>query len=133
MPADRCSPTFANVADQSSRGNSIYHALQTTLNKRFEKGLTLLANYTWSKMIDDASNDGGNPTNPFDIRNQRGPSDLDRTHRFVGSFVYELPMLNGMNPFVRQVFGGWETNGIITLVSGNWLTMAAAWTTPGPP
>ncbi len=118
-------PTFANVSDQSSRGNSIYHALQTTMNKRFEKGLTLLANYTWSKMIDDASNDGGNPTNPFDIRNQRGPSDLDRTHRFVGSFVYELPKLTSMPTLVRQILGGWETNGIVTLVSGSWMTIGS--------
>lgn len=118
-------PTFANVADQSSRGNSIYHAMQVTMNKRFEKGFTVLANYTWSKMIDDASSDGGNPANPFDIRNQRGPSDLDRSHRFVSSFVYELPKLTGASTLLRQVLGGWETNGIVTLVSGNWLTIAS--------
>ena len=115
-------PTFANVTDQSSRGNSIYHALQLSVNKRFSGGLTLLTNYTFSKMIDDSSGDGDTPANPYNIRAERAPSDLDRTHRFVTSFVYELPKFSGANPLIRQIFGGWETNGILTLTSGSWMT-----------
>ncbi|MDZ7637014.1 MAG: carboxypeptidase regulatory-like domain-containing protein [Bryobacterales bacterium] len=118
-------PTFANVTDQSSRGNSIYHAMQLSMNKRFSSGLTLLANYTFSKMIDDSSNDGDAPANPFNIRAERAVSDLDRTHRFVGSYIYELPKFAGANALVRHVFGGWETNGIVTLVSGSWMTFSS--------
>ncbi len=119
----RLFPTFANVTDQSSRGNSIYHAMQLSVNKRFSGGLTLLANYTFSKLIDDASSDGDAPANPFNIRAERGPSDLDRTHRFVSSLVYELPKLTGANALARRIFGGWEVNGIITLSSGSWMSI----------
>ncbi|MCL4850075.1 MAG: TonB-dependent receptor [Bryobacteraceae bacterium] len=118
-------PTFANITDMSSRGNSIYHALQLTVNKRFASGLTLLANYTFAKLIDDSSSDGDAPANPFNIRAERGHSDLDRSHRFVASYIYELPKLSGAHPIVRQVLGGWETNGIITLTSGSWLTVVS--------
>ncbi len=118
-------PNFASVSDQSSRGNSLYHAMQLTLNKRFTGGLTILSNYTWAKLIDDASGDGDSPSNPFNIRNERGPSDFDITHRWVTSFIYALPKLQGINPVARHVLGGWEANGIVTLESGSWLTVVS--------
>ena len=118
-------PDFANVTDQSSRGNSVYHAMQLTLNKRFSHGLTLQTNYTWSKLIDDASGDGDAPSNPFDFHNERGPSDFDITHRFVGSFIYELPSLQGSPVLLRQIAGGWQVNGIASIQSGSWLTFTS--------
>jgi len=118
-------PTFASVSDQSSQGNSIYHSLQFSLNKRLSKGFTVLSNYTWSKLIDDASGDGDAPSNPFNIRNEKGLSDFDLTHRFVTSFVWELPRLSGRGRLVRSVFGWWETNGIVTLESGRPFTVVS--------
>jgi hypothetical protein len=111
-------PTFTNIVDYVSLGNSVYHSLQLGMNKRLSKGLTVLANYTWSKLIDDSSADGNTPANPFDLRNQRGPSNFDIPHRFVGSFIWQLPKLAGQNVVVRKVFGNWETNGLVTLESG---------------
>jgi hypothetical protein len=118
-------PVFGPIDDQSSRGNSIYHSMQLTLNKRFTGGFTILSNYTWSKLIDDASSDGDSPANPFDFRTERGPSDFDRTHRFVTSFIWDLPRLAATPALVRHVLGGWQTNGIVTLESGNWMTIAS--------
>jgi len=45
-------------------------------------------------------------------------SNLDVAHRFVASFVYELPRFKGAHSLIRYVFGGWQTNGIISLQSG---------------
>ncbi len=111
-------PTFGAITDWSSRGNSLYHSLQMSLNKRLASGFTIRAAYTWSKLIDDASTDGAVPANSFDFRNERGPSDFDLTHRFVGSYIWELPKLAGRPAVLRHVAGGWETNGILTLESG---------------
>jgi hypothetical protein len=111
-------PTFANVTDYSSRGNSIYHSLQLGVNRRFSKGLTILGNYTWAKLIDDSSADGDVPANPFNFRNERGRSDLDIAHRFVASYVWDLPTFAGQKALVRHVLGGWSTNGIVTLETG---------------
>jgi hypothetical protein len=118
-------PVFAAVTDQSSRGNSIYHAMQLSLTKRLTRGFTLLANYTWSKLIDDASGDGDTPANPFNFRHERGPSDLDLTHRLVASYIWELPKFGGRTRALRHALGGWITNGIITLESGNWINFAS--------
>jgi hypothetical protein len=112
-------PVFASITDYNSRGNSIYHSLQLTANKRLSRNFTLLANYTWSKLIDDASADGDSPTNPFNFRHERGPSDLDLSHRFVASFLWALPKLNGQHAAIRHILGGWETNGIVNLQSGS--------------
>jgi hypothetical protein len=111
-------PLFANISDYSSRGNSLYHSLQLSVNRRLAKGFTILGNYTWAKLIDDSSTDGDTPSNPFNFRNERGRSDLDIAHRFVGSYVWDLPQLKGRNPFVRHVLGGWSTNGIVTIETG---------------
>jgi hypothetical protein len=118
-------PTFGPVTDQSSRGNSLYHSMQLTLNKRFASGLTLLTNYTWGKLIDDSSGDGDAPANPFNFRHERGPSDFDITHRFVSSFIYQLPGLKTAPLPVRAGIGGWELNGIVVLASGRWINFTS--------
>ena len=118
-------PNFAQVTDQSSRGNSSYHAMQLSVNKRLTHGLTVLANYTWSKLLDDASSDGSTPNNPFDFRQNRGRSDFNLPHRFVVSYIWQLPSLRSSPAPVRYLLGDWETNGIITLQSGRGLSVAA--------
>jgi len=114
----RLFPAYASITNQSSDASSTYHALQLTVNKRLSHGFTLQSNYTWSKLLDTASDDGGGPANPFDVESNRGPSDFDITHRFVSSFIWHLPELAGRAAVVRHVLGGWETNAIVILESG---------------
>lgn len=118
-------PNFAQVTDQSSRGNSNYHAMQLSVNKRMTQGLTILANYTWSKLIDDSSSDGTQPNNPFDFHFNRGVSDFHLPHRFVVSYIWQLPSLRNSAAPIRYAFGDWETNGIVTLQSGRGLSITS--------
>ncbi len=111
-------PFYTSIVDMLSVGNSSYNGLQISANKRFHHGLTILANYTFSKSIDEGSNDGSAPANPFNIRNERAVSDFDVAHRFITSFVWDLPGSTIHNLFTRVVAGGWELNGIVTLQSG---------------
>jgi hypothetical protein len=74
-----------------SVGSSSYNGLQVSANKRFHRGLTILVNCTWSKSIDEGSNDGSAPSNPYNIRNDRAVPDFDIPHKFVGSFVWQIP------------------------------------------
>ena len=113
-------PVFANVTDQSSRGNSVYHAMQLTLNKRFSHGLTLQTNYTWSKLIDDASGDGDAPSNPFDFHNERGPSDFDITTASSARSSMSCPHCRARPFFSVEIAGGWQVNGIASIQSGSW-------------
>ncbi|MPY89712.1 MAG: hypothetical protein GEU99_17545 [Luteitalea sp.] len=112
-------PAFASIRSQSSSARSSYHALQMTLNKRLSQGFTILTNYTWSKLLDNASADGDGPPNPFDLDDNWGPSDLDIAHRFAASFIWQLPTLEDRGGVARHVLGGWETNAIVTLESGS--------------
>ncbi|MBI4874342.1 MAG: TonB-dependent receptor [Acidobacteria bacterium] len=118
-------PAFASVTDYIAAGNSVYHGLQLSLNKRLSKGLTILANYTFSKLIDDSSGDGAAPANPFNRRHQRGVGDFDLPHRFVGSFIWQIPGPKGGAAVLRQILGGWEMNGLATLESGRAFTVSS--------
>ena len=117
---------------------SNYNSLQLSLNRRFSTGLQFLASYTYAKSIDNASGSGGgagtvgivNPGavgdtsivlgNQLDNRANRGVSDFDRTHRFVLSYLYDLPRFRfaSKSSFARQVFWNWELAGIVTAMSG---------------
>ncbi len=112
-------PNFASITNQASVANSIYHSMQLSVNKRFTGWFSLLASHTWSKFIDDSSSDGDDAANPFNLRNDRGLSDLDRAQRLVASVIMNLPDFDGTSPVVRAILGDWQTTGIITLQSGS--------------
>jgi hypothetical protein len=118
-------PIFGSIIDMSSQGNSTYHAFQATLNKRLSRGFTVLANYTFGKLLDDASSDGDGPANPWNIAAEKGHSDFDITQRFVASYIWLLPILRRGHPVLRSVLGDWELNGIIVLETGRWLTVVS--------
>jgi hypothetical protein len=85
-------PKFGTIADYESNGFSTYHSMQLSLNKRFAHGYTILANYTWAKSIDNDSLDtAGAVQNTFDLRSEKALSDFDIRHRFVTSFLWEIP------------------------------------------
>lgn len=135
--ARRAFQPFGSISQASQDINSGFNSLQLTAQKRFSRGLTLLANYTWSKSIDDLPYGqgitgvaaGSNSPIPWNFpgRHQfdRGPSEFDHQHRFVASYVWALPQLAHSNKIVRTVAGGWQLNGILTLQSGGPLTILA--------
>ena len=117
-----------------SSGTSRYDSLQATLNKRLSHGFQFLAAYTLSRSVDSAQDSLGSAAfgvygatvfgeqvfnDQNDLAAQRGPSDFDRTHRFVLSGTWELsrPASND-----RMSFGtlaeGWAISGVMTLQSG---------------
>lgn len=103
-----------------SFGESFYHGLQTTLNKRASKGLTFGVSYTYSKSHGDGENggqEGASLQNPRDRRGSRGVFSFDQTHRLSANWVYELPGQNIRNAS-RWVIGGWQFNGILSIASG---------------
>jgi hypothetical protein len=78
--------------------NSTFHALQLTLERRFAKGFSILANYQFSKAIDDSSAVKGTAitrTNPFDQSFDKGPADFDKRHVANISGLWDLPIRFG--------------------------------------
>jgi hypothetical protein len=108
-------------------GNSTYHSLQVTLNRRFAQGLTTQISYTLSKEIDNLPSGGqlgtaGGTRDPYNGVLDRALGVIHRPHLFRGSFLYLLPFgkgrLGGHNAVVRALAGGWSISGLITFNSG---------------
>ena len=110
--------------------NSNYHSLQLSLDKRYAKGFSINTNYTWSKNLDYHSRNGFGGSrginNPFNFFFSRGNSDLTRTHRFVNSFVWDLPKLAKGSKATNAIVGGWRLSGITTLQSGRPFSIGAS-------
>lgn len=131
-------PTGQNAFTMNrSDGQSTYHSLQLSLTRR-ASSLIFGASYTFSKSIDNGSNPGSGvlPSGALDrgsefdssivIGNQRdgranrGLSDFDRTHHVVIHYVWDLPVPPAAmkSRFGRRALSGWQSAGIITLMSG---------------
>jgi hypothetical protein len=128
---------YSTIQQASSGGNSWYQSLQMSLEKRFSHGFTILANYTFSKSLDnmsilqDAATFGAGglhvlPAYDKDFKQfERGPSDFDRRHVFVTSYVWQLPQLAKAARLVRGVAGNWQLSGVISASTGWPITIAA--------
>ena len=105
-----------------SNGSSSYNSLQLSGQRRFSRGVSVLANYTYSKSIDFGSygsvegNSGG--PDPFNLGANRGLSDFDIRHRLVVSGVFEHPHFYSKSYLVRNALGGWQSNLIFIAESG---------------
>jgi len=114
-----------------SNGNSTYHGASAQLVRRFSDGVQLTAAYTFSHLIDDTTAEVNStvlsPRRVEDFQNlrtDRADSALDRRHRFVTSFIYEVPFLkNHDNRLVRGIVGGWSLSGTYTAESGEKATV----------
>jgi hypothetical protein len=103
---------------------SAYNSLQMSLTRRLSKGVQLLASYTYAKSLDNASGQFFDAStilgNQFDDRANRGVSDFDRTHRFVLSYLWDLPRpaFAARSTAGRLLLSDWQVAGIITAMSG---------------
>jgi hypothetical protein len=115
--------------------NSFYNSLQLKLERRFAEGFSVLGAYTFSKSIDDAQEIRGGGTvaqqlNNWDLVGEnRGLSNFDMRHRFVTSYLWELPFGPGRRfggasrGVAARLIGGWSSYGIVTLSTGFPLTI----------
>lgn len=138
------STTGALVGANMSNSNQRYDALQAVLKERGYKGLDAQLAYTYSKCLSNspgyfgtgwgssqAQSSGGQPGwgNIYNPNAYWGPCYYDETHIISGYFTYELPVGRGKqfghdaNPIVNAVIGGWQLSSIITLHSGNAITL----------
>jgi len=99
-----------------------YDAVSIILRKRLTHGLQGDAHYTWSKTRDMGthSNGGGQTMNNYDIWADYGPANWDIPHRFVASYIYDLPFLkNSSRPLLKYVVAGWQIGGVTIAQSGS--------------
>lgn len=116
---------------RTNGGNSIYHAGQAQVTRRFSDNFSLTGAYTFSKLISNmdevfaaTSNGISNsslPQTPAIFggeRLDRAISFFDRTHRASFTYVYEVPFLREQRGFLGRALGGWQVAGVTTFESG---------------
>ena len=122
-------PTFGPIWGYSSEGTTSYHALQFVVNRRLASGLTVLANFTHGKAIDEVSTQDSIhmwvSQDPWSRRGDRGLGDYDIRNRLVASWVWELPIMKQAKGLTGGAFGGWQFSGIATIQEGMPFTVSS--------
>lgn len=129
-----CFITLGRHNTHSNHWNTVYHGFHTKLEKRYSEGVTYIVSYRWSHAIGDIRaipGSGGSPGESArlvldvpDLRRERENNPTDQRHRFVGSFVCELPwgrdkrFGSTWGALTDALIGGWSAGTILTLSSG---------------
>lgn len=127
-------PQFDGVTSVVANwATSNYHALQAKVEKRYARGFTFLASYTYSKLMDFNTGPfngeplgGGSIQNNNDRHSNYAASSLDQTHRLVVNTVYTLPVFSKQKGVVGHVLGGWELGVVGSFYSGSPLGITSA-------
>jgi hypothetical protein len=108
-----------------------YNSLNDKAQKRFTRGLTFLATYTWSKNEDSTWGAGNflnasqtSPQEVYDLAAKWGRSVIDIPHRFTAATTYDLPIGKGLmfsiaNPVLNLFAGNWSLNTVTICLSGS--------------
>lgn len=111
--------------------HTYYNGLQVKLDRRFSNGLSLTTAYTWSKALNFSDDLGGLSIDGLQqyFMSNKGRMNTDRRHVYVQSFQYELPFGKGKKYLqsgpANWVLGGWQVQGILSLMSGEPFTITA--------
>lgn len=110
---------FGIIRSTNNDANSMYHGLQVSANRRFDKGLLFGLAYTLSRSWDDGSAQRDVVPNAFDVSNLWGRSTFDRTHVLVLNAVYQLPFFKDKSKMSGKLLGGWTVSAISQFQTGN--------------
>ena len=117
-------PGYGNIPQQVFVGNSSYHSLQITANRRFTRGLTFGVAFTHSKAMDYLEGDSTTSAAAPSYQNPKiynyGLAGYDRPNIFTFHFVYEVPKLTRLvpNKFLGILFDGWRVSDITSFIAG---------------
>jgi hypothetical protein len=126
---NRVNPLYNSLQFADNLSSSHYHALQTSLNKRFSRSWQSQVSYTWSKSIDNGSgtyglDGGGIASRPNNVNADYALSNFSRKHNFRVSGIYTVPFK--AKGFVGAAVNGWQVTGVFTYLSGAPLNTTSA-------
>jgi hypothetical protein len=108
---------FGGITNQLTDASSRYDSLQVSATRRFSSGFSTTQAYTWAHGLDNASGLRVN-TRPDSTTADRGNSETDMRHRYVATYIYELPFFKDQKGAVGRVLGGWGVSGVTTFQTG---------------
>ncbi|MEO7652392.1 MAG: TonB-dependent receptor, partial [Bryobacteraceae bacterium] len=120
--------TRAPVFRAAPWATSAYHGIATRLEKRFSRGLSYLASFTFGRAIDTASefavcdacgaSGDDQVQDPTNFRSQRSLSNHHVGRRFVFSGSWDLPFGTNQTGLSKHLLSGWSISGIVTFSDG---------------
>ena len=131
--ATRPFPSLGYIEFQLPAGTAKYNGLEGGLERRFRNGIGMRIAYTYSRSIDNSPQEletnSGSAPNGRAYSSWFGPSDFDTPHRFVASYIYELPFGRNRH-FLHEgvlsyIVGGFKTSGVYTFASGRPFTVSS--------
>jgi len=127
-------PQYQGITLMTSQGQSDYNSLNVKVQKRFNRGVTVLAAYTWSSNWDNiwgaygssnSLNSGNNgPQDIYNLSKEYARATNDIPNRLSIAGTLELPFgrgkafLGGVNRWVDMAVGGWRFNDITVIQNG---------------
>ena len=109
-------PAVAHLNYFTNDANSSYNALLTEVQHRFANTFQIDAQYTWTKTIDDGSNDYYIGEYPYGLQYSKGPADFDVRHNVKVYGVWTPTVFK--HGWKEKILGGWQISGILNWHSG---------------
>jgi hypothetical protein len=113
-------PGFGDITLHQFGGTANYNSWQNTLTRRFSKGVTLSANYTWARAL-GTSDDRGN-YNRIDDQTRVANYALlafHRQHTFNFYYNWDLPSAFRNHRTAHALLDGWQISGATTFQTGS--------------
>ncbi len=115
---------FAEIDYKTSGGSDNYNALQSTLQRRYNSGVSFGAQYTFAKELgtSSGSNEATTAQNPFDLSTEFGRGTNDIRHNLNATVLYDLPWGHGkrysLSGPADMLLGGFQIGGVVNARSG---------------
>lgn len=136
VSSSRPYPIWGILQSVMNAAESNYNSFTFAAEKRFTNGLQFQSSYVWTRDLSNAA--GANPTSfagaggnfvtdRFHPGLDYGNVSYDRRHRFLTTYLYELPFGRGAKylntgSLVNTLAGGWQWGGVLIFQSGPFLT-----------
>jgi len=109
---------FGSIRETDNVASSLYNSLQIAWNRRFSNTLQFGVSYTFSKSMDNGSNQRDVVPDTYDTSMLWGPSEFDARHIVIINYLYQLPFYRKQSGFVGKALGGWQISGITQFQTG---------------
>ncbi|HVR27599.1 MAG TPA: carboxypeptidase regulatory-like domain-containing protein [Candidatus Polarisedimenticolia bacterium] len=133
-------PQLAQIYDLSSGARSNYEAFTVDLNKRLSRGLQFEASYNHAVNLSNGEgaapksfstgDDGGTPSNIYNLNYDYGNVAFTRRQRFQTTFIYNFPFTYKSSALLDHVVSGWELAGVLLFQTGPFLSLQASGADP---
>ncbi|PWT88557.1 MAG: hypothetical protein C5B55_12885 [Blastocatellia bacterium] len=115
---------YSTIRSQENTGSSSYNSLQISAQRRVSRGVNLSVAYTYGKSLNNFDVETSDLRVPFDASLDKGNANFDRRHVFAMSYVYALPFFEKSHSLVGHVLGGWQVSGVVTLQTGQYVSIS---------